>query len=235
MHDALKQVLVPIHPEGRAFIALFAIATVALGLIWSPLFVVGGVLTVWCAYFFRDPARVTPVRPGLVVSPADGVIQRITDAKPPEALGMADHHVPRISVFMNVFDVHVNRAPIDGTVLKMDYRPGKFLNASLDKASTDNERLAYRIEAPNEKELAMVQIAGLVARRILAEVDEGDDIKAGQRIGMIRFGSRVDIYLPRGTSVLVCEGQRAVAGETVFADLGGGPKGREKRRKGEVR
>lgn len=235
MQDVLKSVLVPIHREGLAFIALFAIGTIVLGLLWTPLFVVGGVLTAWCAYFFRDPDRVTPVRAGLVISPADGVVQRITEAKPPEELGMADRAVPRVSIFMNVFDVHVNRAPVDGTILKMHYRPGKFLNASLDKASTDNERLGYRIETPDEKEVAMVQIAGLVARRILADVEQGDDVAAGERIGMIRFGSRVDVFLPRGTPVLVCEGQRAVAGETVLADLGGGPRGKEKMRKGAVR
>lgn len=235
MQDVLKSVLVPIHREGLAFIALFAIGTIVLGLLWTPLLVVGGVLTAWCAYFFRDPDRVTPVRAGLVISPADGVVQRITEAKPPEELGMADRAVPRVSIFMNVFDVHVNRAPIDGTILKMHYRPGKFLNASLDKASTDNERLGYRIETPGEKEVAMVQIAGLVARRILADVEQGDDVVAGERVGMIRFGSRVDVFLPRGTPVLVCEGQRAVAGETVLADLGGGPRGKEKMRKGAVR
>lgn len=235
MSDTLKSVLVPIHREGMAFIALFSIVTVVLGLFWSPLFVPGVILTAWCAYFFRDPARVTPVREGLVISPADGMVQKVVDAKPPEELGMADRAVPRVSIFMNVFDVHVNRAPIDGTILKMDYRPGKFLNASLDKASTDNERLSYRIETPAEKEIAMVQIAGLVARRIVADVQQGDDVRTGERIGMIRFGSRVDVYLPRGTSVLVCEGQRAVAGETVLADLGGGGRGKEKLRKGEVR
>lgn len=235
MNDTLKSVLVPINREGLAFIALFAIATIVLGLFWAPFFVPGVVLTAWCAYFFRDPPRVTPVREGLVISPADGVVQKIVEAKPPEELGMADRPLPRVSIFMNVFDVHVNRAPIDGTILKMDYRPGKFLNASLDKASTDNERLGYRIEAAGEKELAMVQIAGLVARRIVSDVQQGDDIRTGERIGMIRFGSRVDVYLPRGTSVLVCEGQRAVAGETVLADLGGGPRTKEKVRKGEIR
>jgi phosphatidylserine decarboxylase len=235
MKDMLKIVMVPIHREGLAFIALFAITTVVLGLFWTPVFVIGAVLTAWCAYFFRDPERVTPMRDGLVISPADGVVLKVVEAKPPEELGMADKSVPRVSIFMNVFDVHVNRAPIDGTILKMDYRPGKFLNASLDKASTDNERLSYRIETPAEKEIAMVQIAGLVARRIVPDVEQGDDVRAGERVGMIRFGSRVDVYLPRGTSVLVCEGQRAVAGETVLADLGGGPKGKEGLRRGEVR
>ena len=235
LQDSIKQVLVPLHREGLAFIALFAIVTIVAGLFWTPLFVVGGVLTAWCAYFFRDPPRVTPVREGLVVSPADGVVLPVVEAKPPEELGMADRSVPRISIFMNVFDVHVNRAPVDGVILKMDYRPGKFLNASLDKASTDNERLSYRIETAGEKEVAMVQIAGLVARRIVADVEQGDEVRTGERVGMIRFGSRVDVYLPKGTPVLVCAGQRCVAGETVLADLGGGPRTKEKVRKGEVR
>lgn len=235
IQDILKPVLVPIHREGLAFITLFAIVTVVLGIFWTPLFVLGGLLTAWCVYFFRDPERVTPIRKGLVISPADGVVQRVADVKPPEELEMADKPLPCVSIFMNVFDVHVNRSPIDGTILKMHYRPGKFLNASLDKASADNERQSFRIETTGGKELAVVQIAGLVARRILADVEQGDDVQAGERIGMIRFGSRVDVYLPVGTSVLVCEGQRAVAGETVLADLGGGGRGKEKKRKGEVR
>jgi len=233
MKDTLQIVMVPIHREGYPFIVLFAIFGIGIGMIWAPLWVIGLILTAWCVYFFRDPDRVTPQQDGLVISPADGIVQSIILAEPPPELDMAAKPVWRIAVFMNVFDVHVNRAPVDGTITKMDYRPGKFLNASLDKASTDNERQSYRIETGDGKELAMIQIAGLVARRILSDVETGDTVKAGQRVGMIRFGSRVDIYLPPDILPLVCVGQRAVAGETVLADMGGGKI--KKPREGAVR
>lgn len=231
MQDMMKTVLVPIHREGWPFVTLFAIVTVVLGLFWTPFLVLGGILTAWCAYFFRDPDRTTPTRPSLVISPADGVVQMIREVAPPPELEMTEASMTRISIFMNVFNVHVNRIPVDGTVTKLDYRPGAFLNASLDKASEENERQAIRLEAAAGQDIAVVQIAGLVARRILCELQPGQQVAAGERFGMIRFGSRVDVYLPRKTNPLVCEGQTAVAGETVLADL----KSREKRREGEVR
>ena len=234
MKDVLEPVLVPIHKEGYPFIVLFAIAGFGIGFIWAPLWALGALLTAWCVYFFRDPDRVTPVRQGLVISPADGVVQLIDKAEPPPELEMATKAVWRVCVFMNVFDVHVNRAPVDGTITKMAYRPGKFLNASLDKASVDNERQSYRFEATNGKELAAVQIAGLVARRIISDTESGDDVQAGERIGMIRFGSRVDVYLPPNVVPMACVGQRCIAGETVLADMGG-PRGKEGPRDGAVR
>jgi phosphatidylserine decarboxylase len=217
--DLLRPLLFPVHRAGWPFIIVFVITSFILGLLWAPLFFVGGVLTVWCIFFFRDPDRLTPTRPGLVVSPADGVVQMVVEAPPPPELEMGPDPLPRISVFMNVFNCHVNRSPVDGAVVKLAYRPGKFFNASLDKASVDNERQAVRIRASDGREFACVQIAGLVARRILCDLRLGQDIRAGQRIGMIRFGSRVDLYLPKGVTPLAVPGQTAVAGETVFADI----------------
>lgn len=223
--DTIKPVLTPINKEGYPFITLFLIATlVGWLLVGDALLVIGLLLTAWCVYFFRDPARVTPVKEGLVVSPADGVVQMIRKADPPPELEYAGKQMLRISVFMNVFDVHVNRIPIDGHVTKLHYRPGAFLNASLDKASEDNERQSILMETPDGKAIAFVQIAGLVARRILCDLEPGQDVHTGERFGMIRFGSRVDVYVPEKTSVLVCEGQRCVAGETILADLGKRPK-----------
>ena len=219
MHGKITDIFVPIHREGWAFVTAFGIATLALGVIWSPLYFVGLVLTVWCAYFFRDPKRTTPQRDDLIVSPADGVINMITKAAPPEELGMGTTPLTRVTVFMNVFNVHVNRAPVNGTVKALDYRKGKFLNAALDKASIDNERQSYVMETEKGAKIAFVQIAGLVARRILCDVEIGDKLSVGQRFGLIRFGSRVDVYLPEGVDPLVCEGQLAIAGETVLADL----------------
>ncbi|MTI10014.1 MULTISPECIES: phosphatidylserine decarboxylase [Curvivirga] len=233
--DALKAVIVPINREGWPFITLFAVVSIVLGLLWQPLFWVGLVLTLWCTYFFRDPDRVTPTRSGLVISPADGVVNRIVDIPPPPELEMGDKPLTCISVFMNVFNVHVNRAPVDGVIKKLHYHPGKFLSADLDKAAEENERMSYLMETPREKEVAFVQIAGLVARRIICEAELGDELKAGERFGLIRFGSRVDIYLPKGTTPLVCKGQLTVAGETVLADLGSGQRGKEGPRVGEVR
>lgn len=229
--DTIRSVLVPIHREGWKFIAIFAVVTLVLFWVAEPLGWLGVVLTCWCAYFFRDPPRVTPVRDGLLISPADGVVQMIERAAPPEELGMGSDPRQRISVFMNVFDVHVNRAPVDGTITALAYRPGKFLNAALDKASTDNERQSMRLKLKTDKEIAVVQIAGLVARRILCEVQEGQQLRAGERFGLIRFGSRVDIYLDDGMVPLVCVGQRMIAGETVIAEDGA----TEQPRTGEVR
>jgi len=179
---------------------------------------VGVVLTLWCIYFFRDPDRVTPDRDGLVISPADGVVQLIDQAAPPEELEMGDAKRWRVCVFMNVFNVHVNRVPISGTLAKLSYRPGKFLNASLDKASEFNERQSLALTLPDGRDIAFVQIAGLVARRILCDVREGQSVETGERFGMIRFGSRVDVYLPDGVEPMVSVGQTSIGGETVIAD-----------------
>ncbi len=217
--DMLSTVVKPIHKEGYKFIGIFAAVTVLLFLIWQPLGWVGVGLTVWCYYFFRDPERQTPMREGLLVSPADGVISLIEPAVPPAELGMGDQPLTRVSVFMNVFNCHVNRAPIGGTITCIAYRPGKFLNASLDKASVDNERNSMAIEMADGRKIAVVQIAGLVARRILCEVEEGQSLATGARFGMIRFGSRVDVYLPEGVAPLVALGQSMISAETVIADL----------------
>ena len=212
--------LVPLHPQGMPFVGAFALVSLVLFFIWSPLGWIGTLLTVWCAYFFRDPPRVTPVRDGIVVSPADGRVSLIANAVPPRELELGDRPLPRISVFMSVFDCHVNRAPAAGRIERIVYRAGKFLNADLDKASEDNERNGVVIATPNGR-IGVVQIAGLVARRILCFVREGEQVGTGDRFGMIRFGSRLDIFLPEGSRSLVAEGQTAIAGETVLADLKG--------------
>jgi phosphatidylserine decarboxylase len=227
----LKSVLVPIAAEGWPFIAGGALASLLLLWLWPPIGWVLVLLTLWCLYFFRDPDRVVPLRSGLVLSPADGVVQAIANAPPPEELGMGPRPRPRISIFLNIFDVHVNRVPAAGTVTGLAYHKGTFVNASLDKASLDNERNAVRLQLEDGAELAFVQIAGLVARRIVCRLKEGERVKAGERFGMIRFGSRADIYLPEGVAPLVAVGQRAVAGETVLADL----RSSEPERLGEVR
>jgi phosphatidylserine decarboxylase len=216
--NSIRSQLSPIHPQGYPFIGGFALASLILFLIWSPLGWIGTVATLWCAYFFRDPPRVTPVRDGIVVAPADGRVSQITNALPPAELGLSDRPLPRISIFMSVFDCHVNRSPVSGRIERVVYRPGKFLSADLDKASEDNERNAFVIASPGFR-IGVIQIAGLVARRIVPFAREGDPVAAGQRIGMIRFGSRVDVYLPEGSRALAAEGQLAIAGETVLADL----------------
>lgn len=231
MSEALKSVAAPIHPAGWPFIAIAASAAFLLSLMWSPLGWVGAAATAWVAYFFRDPERVTPVRPGLIVSPADGRVQPVVRAVPPPELGMGDEPLTRVSIFLNVFDVHVNRVPADGEVVKVEYRPGKFINAALDKASEDNERMAVRARMPDGRDIAFVQIAGLVARRIVCDLKPGQTVRAGARFGLIRFGSRLDVYLPQGVAPLVVGGQRAIAGETVLADIASG----EPARIGEVR
>lgn len=215
----LSTFLKPMHREGYRFVGIFAAVTVVLFLIWEPLGWIGVGLTVWCYYFFRDPDRVTPVREGLVISPADGIVQMIERAVAPAELGLGAAPLTRVSVFMNVFNCHVNRAPVPGIVETIAYRPGKFLNASLDKASVDNERNGLTILMEDGRRIGVVQIAGLVARRIVCEVNEGVHLMAGQRFGMIRFGSRLDIYLPEGVAPLVAVGQTTIAGETVIADL----------------
>ena len=215
-----RYILPNIHNEGWKFVGIFAAITALLAMIWQPLGWIGLVLTVWCFYFFRDPERVTPDKPDLVDSPADGTVQMITKVKAPEELGLGDAKFTRVSVFMSVFNVHVNRAPAEGKILKSVYVPGKFLNATLDKASKDNERQILAMKTKGGKTLCFVQIAGLVARRILCEATEGMEYKAGERFGLIRFGSRLDVYLPEGVEPQVCLGQTMVAGETVIADLG---------------
>jgi phosphatidylserine decarboxylase len=220
IYASIRRLFVPIRREGYPFIAIAVVAAILLGLLWEPLFWFLLVITLWVCYFFRDPERVTPVRDGLVVSPADGRISMITRAVPPIETGLPANPMLRISVFMNVFDCHVNRSPVTGRLLRIAYTPGLFLNADLDKASEENERQHFLIETSGGVQLGVTQIAGLVARRILTFVHEGDVVDAGQRIGMIRFGSRVDVYLPAGTGAQVLLGQRAIAGETVLARLG---------------
>lgn len=215
-------VLPPMHPEGRKFVAAFAAITAVLFVIWEPLGWLGLGLTVWCYYFFRDPVRAVPLRDGLVVSPADGIVSLIGPATPPEGLGLPPDPLVRVSVFMSVFNCHVNRAPVEGTVGAVAYRPGKFVSASLDKASEDNERNAVRIDMGDGRQIAVVQIAGLIARRIVCFVQPGRHLRVGERFGLIRFGSRLDVYLPAGTAPQVTIGQTMVAGETVIAELGAG-------------
>lgn len=229
--NVITSVMVPIHRAGWPFVAAFAIASAVLGMVFQPLGWIGLIATGWCAYFFRDPDRVTPTRKGLVVSPADGRVQMITAAVPPPELGLGDAMRTRVSIFLNVFDVHVNRIPADGTIEEVDYREGTFVNASLDKASEDNERASVLLRLADGRDLVFVQIAGLVARRIICDVKPEQAVSAGERYGLIRFGSRADIYLPDGVEPLVVVGQRTVGGETVIADL----EGTEPRREGDVR
>ena len=218
--DSIRSGLAPIHKEGWRFVAIFAAVTVllfALGL-W-PLGWIGVLFSIWCAYFFRDPERVTPIASNLIVAPADGRVSAIETVIPPPELDLPRENMTRISIFMNVFDVHINRSPIAARVAKVTYVPGLFFNADLDKASEDNERQALTLETPAGLRIGVVQIAGLIARRIVKFVSEGDSLQAGERFGLIRFGSRVDVFLPEGIVPLVCLGQRSLAGETILADL----------------
>jgi phosphatidylserine decarboxylase len=219
--QSIRATLVPIRREGTPFIAAAVVVAVVGLFLWQPLFWIAAIVAGWCAYFFRDPQRVIPAEPDLVVSPADGRVSAIVVGAPPAELGLGAEPRRRISVFMNVFDCHVNRAPIAGRVGRIAYRPGKFINAELDKASEDNERNGLVIDTVHGP-VGVVQIAGLVARRILCFVKEGDTLAVGERIGMIRFGSRLDVWLPVATPVLVAEGQTAIAGETVLARFGAG-------------
>ncbi|MCP9626241.1 phosphatidylserine decarboxylase [Rhodopseudomonas palustris] len=223
--NSVRAQIPPVHREGYPFIAAFALATSVLFLIWAPLGWIGVVLTIWCALFFRDPVRVTPIRDGLVVAPADGRVSMVVQIIPPPALGLGDKPLPRVSIFMSVFNCHVNRSPVAGRVERIIYSPGKFINAELDKASEDNERNSLVISTPTGQ-IGVVQIAGLVARRIVSFVREGQPLAVGERFGLIRFGSRLDVYLPEGTKPLVSEGQTAIAGETVLADISLGDGGR---------
>ncbi len=214
-----RSVLVPIHRAGWPFIGIALAAAVVLALLWAPLFWLGLLAAAFCTYFFRDPPRVTPTRVGLVIAPADGMVQLIERAVPPPELELGDQPLTRISIFLNVFNVHVNRVPLDGTITALSYRPGKFLNAALDKASEDNERMSLKVTTYDGVDLGFVQIAGLVARRIICNVKLGEPVRAGQVFGLIRFGSRMDIYLPEGIAPLVVPYQTTIAGETVVADL----------------
>ena len=216
--NSIRAQIPTIHPEGYPFIGGFALASLILFWLWSPLGWIGTLLTVWCALFFRDPVRVTPVREGIMVAPADGRVSMIVSVLPPAELGLGDRPLPRVSIFMNVFNCHVNRSPVAGRIDRVAYRPGKFINAELDKASEDNERNSLVISTTNGR-IGVTQIAGLVARRIVCFVREGQMIGAGERFGLIRFGSRLDVYLPEGTVPLVAEGQTAIAGETILADF----------------
>lgn len=220
--ETIKSVIVPVHPAGWMFIAIFAVVSLIAAMIWSALGWIGLIATAWCVYFFRNPDRITPLREGLIVSPADGVVQKITKCVPPTELDLGVVERTRVSIFLNVFDVHVNRTPIEGSISKLHYHAGKFFNAALDKASTENERQSIKITTPDGLTLGVVQIAGLVARRILCDLKEGQSVKTGERFGLIRFGSRVDVYLPPDVTPLVIEGQRAVGGETVIADIKNG-------------
>ena len=220
IYDSIRAQFVPVTPEGYPFIGAFAFVSIILFWLWPPLGWLGTLATLWCAYFFRDPPRVTPVRDGLVIAPADGRVSQVTSAVPPQELSIGNKPLPRISIFMSVFDCHVNRSPVAGKIEKIIYQPGKFLNADLDKASADNERNSVVIATAGGR-VAVVQIAGLIARRIVCFVQVGQAINTGERFGMIRFGSRLDVYLPEGTPPLVAVGQTSIAGETVLADLRG--------------
>lgn len=217
--DTTLKTIPPINKEGWRFIGIFAAVTLFLGMYSQFLFWAGVVLTLWCAWFFRDPIRTVPKREGLIVSPADGIVTKIVRMVPPEQLGLGAAPRIRISVFLNVFNVHVNRIPIQSTVTALNYYPGAFFNASLDKASEENERQHITLTLPGGATMGVVQIAGLVARRILCQLKVGDALATGERFGLIRFGSRVDTFLPEGAVPLVAEGQVAVGGETIFADL----------------
>ena len=231
LFDTIADSFVAPHPDGYKFIAIAAGLTVAAYLIdWPLLSVILALITAWVIYFFRDPDRVSPLREGLVVSAADGLISSIERVKPPAELGLGDAERVRISTFLSIFDVHVNRAPIAGRIKRSVYVPGAFLNAAVDKASEENERRAIVLETPQGVEVGVVQIAGLIARRIVTFAGEGENLGIGQRFGLIRFGSRVDVYLPPGKNAIVAVGQRAISGETVFADLRSDEGTREARR-----
>ena len=214
----ISNALVPVHREGYKFVLLFLAGSLVLGWIWDPLFWIGLLLTAWCAYFFRDPERVTPLDDDLVISPADGRVSAITRVKPPRELDLGGDDMLRISVFMNVFNCHINRAPVSGSVTQAVHKSGSFHNAELDKASEENERNSLVIDSPHGA-IGVVQIVGLVARRIVCWKVTHDRVDAGERFGLIRFGSRLDVFLPDGATPRVSVGQTAIAGETVLAEF----------------
>jgi phosphatidylserine decarboxylase len=217
--DSLLASLAPVHRDGHKFITIAAVAALVFLLIWPPLGWLLVVLALFIAYFFRDPERVTPLREGLVVSPADGRVSSIETVRPPVELGLGDGMRQRVSIFLSVLDVHINRSPVAGTIKRSVYVPGAFVNAALDKASEENERRSLVIQQADGTEIAVVQIAGLIARRIVTFRGEGESVGVGERFGLIRFGSRVDVYLPPGRTSLVAVGQTAIGGETIIADL----------------
>jgi phosphatidylserine decarboxylase len=217
--DTILGAFVPIHPDGYKFVGGAALATLILFAVAPPLGWLATIATAWCAYFFRDPERVMPARTGLVVSGADGKIAAITRAMPPRELQLGTAPLTRISVFLSIFDVHIVRAPVGGRIVRSAYVPGAFLNAELDKASEENERQALVIETAKGQKTGLVLIAGLIARRIVTFMGEGASVAQGERVGLIRFGSRVDVYLPEGARVLAEIGQTAIGGETVLAEL----------------
>lgn len=228
--DTITDSLAPVHRDGHKFIAIGLGVTLIFFLIWPPLGWVAAVITAWVIYFFRDPDRVTPLREGLIIAPADGKVSLIEKVRPPAELGLGDEERTRISIFLSVFDVHIQRAPLAGRIIRSLYMPGAFLNAALDKASEENERRTIVIETANGTKVAVVQIAGLVARRIVTLSAEGDTLGVGERFGLIRFGSRVDTYLPPGAFPAVAIGQRAIGGETILSDLRSTEPEREARR-----
>jgi phosphatidylserine decarboxylase len=217
--ELARGIVPPMNPAGRPFVLIAAVLTLVLRRVARPLGVVGALLTGWTAWFFREPKRVTPTRSGIAVAPADGTVSHVVEAVPPPELELGDTPMLRVSVFLSIFDVHVQRVPASGEVLRKIYRPGKFLSADLDKASDDNERNTLLLRTVDGHQLVVVQIAGLVARRIVCHIDEGEKITAGSTYGLIRFGSRVDLYVPLGSRVLVEAGQRTIGGETVLAEL----------------
>jgi phosphatidylserine decarboxylase len=218
--SSVRTMLVPIRREGYPFIAALLFVALFFGWFWQPILWIGLIFAAWCTYFFRDPKRFTPLDKNLVVSPADGRVAGVAVVVAPKELGLGEQTRRRVSIFMNVFDCHVNRSPVAGRIARIIYTPGKFLNAELDKASEGNERNGFVIET-GYGPVGVVQIAGLVARRIVCFSHEGDELAAGERIGLIRFGSRLDVYLPIAANILVAEGQTAIAGETVIAQFGG--------------
>lgn len=218
--DALKLVTFAIHKEGYKFILIFAVATAILALLSNSLGLIGLVLTLWCIFFFRDPERVTPVEENAVISPADGIVTRIEyGVTAPDDLGYGAKKFNKISVFLNVFNVHVNRVPVGGKVTKVSYKPGKFLSANVDEASSENERNSAVVQTASGVEVVFVQVAGLVARRIVSDIKEGQEVKVGDRYGIIRFGSRADIYLPEDVLIKSMVGQTMIGGETIIAKL----------------
>lgn len=228
--DTITDSLAPVHRDGHKFVAISLVVTLLLLYIWPALGWIAALITGWVIYFFRDPDRVTPLREGLIIAPADGKVSLIEKVRPPAELGLGDEERVRISIFLSVFDVHIQRAPLAGRIIRSLYIPGAFLNAALDKASEENERRTIVIETPTGTKVAVVQIAGLVARRIVTLAAEGDNIGVGERFGLIRFGSRVDTYLPVGAFPAVAVGQRAIGGETVLSDLRSTEPEREARR-----
>lgn len=217
--ETISNTLAPVHPDGHKFVAIFAVLTLLFFLLWSPLGWLLALVTAWVVYFFRDPERVVPMQSDLILAPADGKVSAIEEVRPPPELGLGDEPRTRVSIFLSVFDVHINRAPIAGRITRSVYIPGTFVNAALDKASDDNERRLWQIETAEGQSIGVVQIAGLVARRIVDFKKEGDSVGAGERFGLIRFGSRVDTFLPPGHVARVAIGQRAIGGETVLANL----------------